>query len=253
MQAVVNQTISGLAHGRAIRGKVVFLGGPLFFLSFLRERFQATLKEMREAVFPDSGQYFVALGAAYYAKNGASGPLNLEHCLTRLKHAAPGGGTGRLAPLFVTGEEREAFTARHAKSAVVRRPLSEASGRAWLGFDSGSTTIKAVLLDDEGHLLYSFYDANRGDPLKAALAILEEIYRRMPAGLSIGGAAATGYGSALLTAALHLDVDEVETVAHFTAARFFEPEVSFVLDIGGQDIKCMQEVEIGRASCRERV
>ncbi len=239
MQAVVNQTISGLAHGRAIRGKVVFLGGPLFFLSFLRERFQATLKEMREAVFPDSGQYFVALGAAYYAKNGASGPLNLEHCLTRLKHAAPGGGTGRLAPLFVTGEEREAFTARHAKSAVVRRPLSEASGRAWLGFDSGSTTIKAVLLDDEGHLLYSFYDANRGDPLKAALDILEEIYRRMPAGLSIGGAAATGYGSALLTAALHLDVDEVETVAHFTAARFFEPEVSFVLDIGGQDIKCM--------------
>ena len=123
---------------------------------------------------------------------------------------------------------------------MTRRDLESAVGDAWLGFDCGSTTIKAALLDADGNLLYSFYDSNKGDPLTAALGVLKDIYARKHPDLVIRAAAATGYGSALLTAALRLDIDEVETVAHFTAAAFFEPRVSFILDIGGQDIKCMR-------------
>lgn len=240
MQAVVNQTISGLARGRAIRGKIVFLGGPLFFLPSLRRRFTAMLKEMREAVFPEDGHFFVALGAAYHAMTMRPQSLSFARCLSVLEGRGAEQTYGRLPPLFTSREEREAFAARHADCRAARRDLAAASGDAWLGFDCGSTTIKAALLDAEGNLLYTFYDSNRGDPLRAALGVLAEIYARKRPDLTIRAAAATGYGSALLTAALRLDADEVETVAHFTAARFFEPRVSFILDIGGQDIKCMR-------------
>ena len=240
MQAVVGQTIGGLARGRPIRGKVVFLGGPLFFLASLRERFKAQLAEMTEAVFPEDGHFFVALGAAWHGRDMAATDFSFSRARQALERGTPPDGCGRLPALFADEEERRAFAARHAGRTVAELPLEEATGDAWLGFDCGSTTIKAALIDAEGRLLYSFYEANKGDPLTAALGVLAEIYRRKGPGLTIRAAAATGYGSALLSAALRLDVDEVETVAHFTAASFFEPKVSFILDIGGQDIKCMR-------------
>ncbi len=240
MQAVVGQTIGGLARGRPIRGKVVFLGGPLFFLASLRERFTALLPDMTEAVFPEDGHFFVALGAAWHARDMAPPTFSFARALDRLEHGTAPDGCGRLPALFANEEERRAFAARHAGRTVAELELEQAEGDAWLGFDCGSTTIKAALIDAKGRLLYSFYEANKGDPLTAALGVLAEIYRRKRPGLTIRAAAATGYGSALLTAALRLDADEVETVAHFTAASFFEPQVSFILDIGGQDIKCMR-------------
>lgn len=240
LQAVVNQTVSGLACGRAIKGKVVFLGGPLTFLQALRERFTATLKDMTEAVFPEDSQYFVAYGAALHARIGHTPPVVLRDMVTGLRQPGRSGHTTTLPPLFADDAARNNFYERHRASRVCQKTLEECSGDAWLGFDSGSTTIKATLIDAHGNLLYSFYGPNKGDPLAAALAILKEINTRKRPDLHIVAAAATGYGSALLTAALRVDIDEVETVAHFTAARFFEPHVSFILDIGGQDIKCMR-------------
>ena len=240
LQAVVNQTISGLAQGRTIAGKVVFLGGPLAFLPYLRKRFCATLAHMREAVFPDDAQYFVALGAALSARSGQKNPEPLCDIRDRLLTLANKNETARLVPLFASQAERTAFLDRHRKEGLPTALLEDAHGSAWLGFDSGSTTIKAVLVSEAGELLYSYYSQNRGDPLASALAILREIYARKNDDLVIRGAGATGYGSGLLTRALHLDCDEVETVAHAAAAAFFDPSVTFVLDIGGQDIKCMR-------------
>ncbi|MDL2286818.1 acyl-CoA dehydratase activase-related protein, partial [Desulfococcaceae bacterium OttesenSCG-928-F15] len=241
MQAVVNQTISGLARGRAIRGKVIFLGGPMAFLPSLRERFRTTLRlEPSRAILPEYAEYFVAIGAALYAKRNPGHTSVLEDILALLVLPAVSSDSECLPPLFRSLEERKAFHLRHEKESLDRCELEDYEGDAWLGFDSGSTTIKAVLIDCEGRLLYSSYDANRGDPLSAALAILKEIYERKKPGLTIRACAVTGYGSGLLTAGLHADIDEVETVAHFTAARFFEPKVSFILDIGGQDIKCLR-------------
>ena len=246
MQAVVNQTVSGLARGRAIKGKVVFLGGPLAFLHSLRDRFKATLKDMTEAVFPENAQYFVAYGAALHARSGEMRPAGLHDMIARLEGPGESGVTTQLPRLFDCPEERKDFFRRHEVKQAPQRTLAdcpdeagEARGEAWLGFDCGSTTLKAVLLDAGGNILYSYYGPNMGDPLAAALAILKDIHARKHPGLTIKAAAATGYGSALLAAALRVDIDEVETVAHFTAARFFEPRVSFILDIGGQDIKCM--------------
>lgn len=240
MQAVVNQTIGGLARGRAIRGKVVFLGGPMAFLPSLRERFRTTLRlEPAQAVLPEHAEYFVAIGAALHAQKNAPQKKELEQVLELLMLPSASGDSERLPSLFRNLEERDAFHRRHAGD-LERCRLEDGAGDAWLGFDSGSTTIKAALIDEKGRLLYSSYNANKGDPLTAALAILGEIYERKKPELVIRGCAVTGYGSGLLTAGLHADIDEVETVAHFTAARFFEPEVSFILDIGGQDIKCMR-------------
>ncbi|MCR4665933.1 MAG: acyl-CoA dehydratase activase-related protein [Desulfovibrio sp.] len=238
-QAVVNQTISGLAHGRKISGKVVFLGGPLTFLPFLQQRFCQTLSQINEAVFPENAEYFVAIGAAFHAEEEGL-ESTLPAFLETLRSHSRTHSSDRLPPLFSSPAEREAFTARHGTSLCTTKPLEQAQGKAWLGFDSGSTTIKAVLIGEDSELLYSHYAPNRGDPLQSALDILKDIYQKMPPGLEIAGAGATGYGAALLTEALHLDINEVETVAHYTAARFFDREVSFVIDIGGQDIKCMR-------------
>lgn len=239
MQAVVNQTVSGLARGRAIKGKVVLLGGPLAFLSSLREHFQAGLKEAGETVLPENAQYFVAYGAALHAGLENVPPVSLSTVIAGLEKNADSGMSRTLPPLFRSPEERKEFFARHERTHVSFKPLETASGEAWLGFDSGSTTMKAVLLDAAGNILFSSYGSNKGDPLTAARAILKEIYQRNSA-LIIRAAGATGYGSALLTAALGVDIDEVETVAHYKAADYFEPRVSFILDIGGQDIKCMR-------------
>ena len=241
MQAVVNQTISGLARGRAIKGKVVFLGGPLAFLQSLRESFSTTLKlKTGQAVFPKYAEYFVALGAALHSRKSAAAPADLKLAAAALEKISHTGDDQRLPPLFADAAERESFYRRHAREGITRLVLEDCEGDAWLGFDSGSTTIKAALVDREGRLLYSFYGPNLGDPLNAAVDILREIYARKRPELTIRAAAVTGYGSGLLSAGLQADIDEVETVAHFTAARFFEPHVTFILDIGGQDIKCMR-------------
>lgn len=239
MQAVVNQTVSGLARGRPIEGKVVFLGGPLTFLPSLRQRFVETLKlAPGHAVFPEHAEFFVALGAALHAKD-TQAPASLTDILRALENAGGNKAGHVLPPLFGNEQDKKTFLARHAKQKVVRHPLEQSSGNAWLGFDSGSTTLKAALIDDKGRLLYSYYGPNLGSPLSAAVKVLEEIYARKMPDLTIKGTAVTGYGSALLSAGLRADFDEVETVAHLTAARFFVPDVDFILDIGGQDIKCM--------------
>ena len=241
MQAVVNQTISGLARGREIAGKVIFLGGPLAFLPSLRQRFVETLKlDAEQAIFPQNAEYFVAYGAALYARDATRQTYDLGELLETLGGYGGESESAHLAPLFANDEERAAFTARHAKDEILSFPLEEFSGDAWLGFDSGSTTIKSALIDERGRLLHCSYGSHKGDPLGAALNILKDIYARKNDSLRIKAAAATGYGSALLVAALGADIDEVETVAHYTGARFFDPEVSFILDIGGQDIKCMR-------------
>ncbi len=333
MQAMVNQTISGLARGRSITGKVVFLGGPLAFLPSLRQRFVETLKlDAEHAVFPEYAEYFVAMGAALFAQSkareralapltgkdkaapalsrtpvtygaaasgdacyspsavpiltdglvgpgpvtaragtGSSGPVEiaggscggyfdagfafanavvppadipapnlLHHILEILERVDVGERQQHLPPLFSSREEREEFRTRHARESLERFPLEEYGGDAWLGIDSGSTTIKTALIDSQNRLLYSSYGPNLGDPLRAAVAVLSEIYSTARPGFTIRGAAVTGYGSGLLAAGLRADVDEVETVAHFTGARFFLPKVSYILDIGGQDIKCMR-------------
>ncbi len=247
MQAVVDQTISGLARGRKIRGKVLFLGGPCAFLRSLRERFAATLDlAPGDAVFPEHAEYFVAIGTALHAhermERESAGPAaGLPYALAdRLETAAPTADNGRLPPFFASAGEHDAFHSRHAAEEPETFPLEDYEGDAYLGFDSGSTTIKAVLIDARGRLLYSFYGPNKGDPLPAAVAALGEILARKRPGCSIRSSCATGYGSALLGAALRLEHDEVETVAHFAGAKFFQPEVSFILDIGGQDIKCLR-------------
>ncbi|MDR2744492.1 MAG: acyl-CoA dehydratase activase-related protein [Desulfovibrio sp.] len=240
MQAVVIQTISGLARGRSVRGKVVFLGGPLTFLRSLRDRFRGTLKDASFFVLPDNAQYFVAMGAAFYAADSRMQESSLVEVASLLEQSAVRGDERLLPPLFASEAGYEDFALRHKGEDAARASLESSVGEAWLGFDSGSTTIKAVLIDAGGRLLYSWYGANKGEPLAAAIQILKDIYARKNAGLAIRAAAVTGYGSALLCAALRTDIDEVETVAHYVAARFFNPNVSFILDIGGQDIKCMR-------------
>ncbi len=239
MQAVVNQTISGLARGRSIKGKVACLGGPMFFMQSLRERFQATLQEASEVIFPEQGQYYVAFGAAWQAHLDHGRVVQIKDVLETLSHPSRNRAENRLPALFANAREYDDFKERHSRNRARRIALEEGRGQAWLGFDSGSTTIKAALIDNEGRLLYSFYGPNKGEPLSAAVDILKEIYRRKHPALSIKAAAATGYGSALIKSGLQADIDEVETVAHFTAARHFQPKVDFILDIGGQDIKCL--------------
>ena len=240
MQAVVNQFIGGLARGRKIEGNVAFLGGPLSFLQSLRQCFVKTLNlKPEQAVFPQKAELFVAIGAALYALKHTEEEYSLSKIIDSLKNLGEDNDIQKLAPLFENEEQRKEFLQRHKRSDVKTFPLEEYEGPAFLGIDSGSTTIKAVLIDNQSRLLYSYYGANNGDPFTIALKILKEIYSRKKESLYIHAAAATGYGSALLKAGLKLDIDEVETVAHCTAATFFAPKATFVLDIGGQDIKCM--------------
>lgn len=239
MQAVVNQTISGLALGRPIRGKVIFLGGPLHFLISLQRRFVASLKGMTEAVFPENGHFFVAIGAALHASEISPTTFSPSQFIHRLQNRAQRSPQTCLPPLFTSAKDLQTFRKRHQAQTLAQIPLEQATGPAWLGFDCGSTTIKAALVNSAGALLYSWYGPNRGNHLEVARTILTEIYTHKHPDLEIAGGYATGYGSALLAAALHLDGDEVETVAHAAAAAYFEPQVSFILDIGGQDIKCL--------------
>jgi len=238
-QAVVNQTISGLACGRPIRGNVAFLGGPLHFLPALKDRFVKTLGLKDENIMDaPHAMMFVAAGAAILAdkkRTSLSALLQKAHSTAAFEEAS-----ATLPPLFKTKREYKAFVQRHSKAEVKVRRLEDAQGPCYLGIDAGSTTTKAVLLNDDGEIVFSHYGANKGRPLDMMRDILSDIYERLPKSAYIAYAASTGYGENLAKAAFSLDTSEVETVAHYTAARFFRPDTDFILDIGGQDMKCMR-------------
>ncbi len=239
-QAVVNQTISGLACGRPIRGHVAFLGGPLHFLSELKKAFIRTLKlDEEHAIIPENSHLFAAIGSAMSADPSA--PTTLSGLLTKLE-----GGirmefeVARMAPLFENEDNYKAFVERHAQYHVETSDLSTYEGNCYLGIDAGSTTTKAALIDEDGKLLYSFYSGNNGSPLSTALRAIRQIYEQKNEKATIVHACSTGYGEALMQAALKLEEGEVETIAHYYAAAFFDPKVDCILDIGGQDMKCIK-------------
>lgn len=240
-QAVVNQTISGLAAGKPIKGNIAFLGGPLYFLPQLRKRFKETLHlKDNQVIFPPNAQFFVAMGAALASYNEPL--IKLSEIISRLENLQKDFASEslHLQPLFNNSEELSVFRERHGKNRVTRSLLENVSGNCYLGIDAGSTTSKAVLIDDEGHLLYSFYTNNHGSSIHSAVEMLRDLYSQLPPAAQIANAVVTGYGENLLKAALHLDAGEVETIAHYTAAEYFNPGVDMILDIGGQDMKCLR-------------
>ncbi len=238
-QAVVTQTISGLAQGRPIKGNVVFLGGPLFFLDQLRELFEQALKEKATSFkIPDDAQLFVAKGAALFA---CGEPETIGELIERLEEAPPVDiEVTRMPPLFKNDDEKKVFDERHSLAKVEKGEISDANGKLYLGLDVGSTTIKAALIDENNKLLYTYYSKNNGSPISYAVKILEEIYSKLPKNAYIANAAVTGYGEHLLKAAFRIPIGEIETIAHYKAAEFFRPGVDFIIDIGGQDMKCMK-------------
>ncbi|MBE6561978.1 MAG: 2-hydroxyglutaryl-CoA dehydratase [Ruminococcaceae bacterium] len=240
-QAVVNQTITGLAQGRRIEGKVMFLGGPLYYNKGLRQRFKETLKLSEEnAVFPEYGLYPVAMGAAIYALRHEN-DTTLEAVLNGIRDAAAEvSEVASLPPLFASREDYAIFSARHAKAYVPQMDASAYAGGAYLGIDCGSTTTKLVLIAEDGGILYSYYNSNRGNPVEIVRDQLKEIYALCGERITVRAAAVTGYGEELIKNAFSLDCGIVETIAHFTAAKHFQPKVDFILDIGGQDIKCFK-------------
>ncbi|MCD2345435.1 2-hydroxyacyl-CoA dehydratase [Clostridium guangxiense] len=240
-QAVVNQTISGLACGKPIKGKVAFLGGPLYFLSELRQRFIETLNlGENEVIFPENSQLFVAMGAALAAENEEFISFKeVKKRLLKLNNKETY-EVQRLKPLFKDENDYVSFKERHGKNKVKTEKLEEYKGECFLGIDAGSTTTKAALISKDGTLLYSYYGSNEGSPLKLTIKILKDLYEKLPADANIVNSAVTGYGEALIKAALCVDIGEVETVAHYKAADFFLPGVDFILDIGGQDMKCIR-------------
>jgi predicted CoA-substrate-specific enzyme activase len=239
-QAVVNQTISGLACGKPIRGHVAFLGGPLHFLDQLKAAFIRTLKLDDEHIIDcDNSHLFAAIGSALnYDKNISFSLEDMKNKLTgELKMEFE---VERMEPLFASKEEFAAFEERHEKAKVTKGDLSSYKGNAFLGIDAGSTTTKVALVGEDGQLLYSFYSNNNGSPLKTAISSIEDIKSKLPEGVKIVRSCSTGYGEALLKSAFMLDDGEVETIAHYKAAAFFDPEVDCILDIGGQDMKCIK-------------
>jgi len=240
LQAVVNQTISGLAQGRPIRGNVAFLGGPLHFMSELRQRFIETLNlETQHVVFPENSEFFVAIGAALSSRDNV--PLTIEGLYERAPkiHSINNSEGEKLEILFANEEEYAEFKARHTLHKVRRVDLERYEGNAYLGIDAGSTTTKIALVDEEGGLLYSYYGSNRGNPLESTIEALKSMYGKLNKETKIINSAVTGYGEHLIKAALRVDIGEIETVAHYTAANFFRPGVDFLLDIGGQDMKSL--------------
>jgi len=239
-QAVVNQTISGLACGKPIRGHVAFLGGPLYFLSELKEAFVRTLKlDDKHIMQTQNPHLFAAYGSALNA--GQNCTFSLKEILDLLSEDFNlEFEVERMEPLFDSPKEYQHFCDRHACSCVQKGSLSEASGNLFLGIDAGSTTTKAAVVDQKGTLLYSFYANNNGSPINTALTAIREIYAQLPDDARIARSCSTGYGEALMKAAFLLDDGEVETIAHYQAAAFFNPEVDCILDIGGQDMKCIR-------------
>ena len=239
-QAVVNQTISGLACGKPIRGHVAFLGGPLHFLPELREAFIRTLKlDDEHVIAPTYSHLFAAIGSAL------NSPKEVETSLNEMRQKLASKiqmefEVERMEPLFSSEADYLEFQQRHAKHQVPVGDLASYRGNAYLGIDAGSTTTKAALVGEDGTLLYSFYHGNDGDPLGTTITAIKDIYSKLPEGVSIVHSCSTGYGEALIKAALLLDEGEVETVSHYYAASYFEPDVDCILDLGGQDMKCIK-------------
>ena len=239
-QAVVNQTISGLACGKPIRGHVAFLGGPLHFLSELKNAFIRTLKlDEEHTIVPENSHLFAAIGSALNAKEDVC--VSLSELQKRLaSNIKLEFEVERMEPLFASEEEYRAFDERQSQYNVATGSLEQYEGNCYLGIDAGSTTTKAALVGEDGTLLYSFYSNNDGSPLKTTIRAVQEIYDKLPSSARIAYSCSTGYGEALIKAALMLDEGEVETVSHYYAAAFFDPEVDCILDIGGQDMKCIK-------------
>ena len=237
-QAVVNQTISGLACGRPIRGNVAFLGGPLNYLSELRKRFIETLNlKPEEIIVPEEAHLLVAKGAALDSLDtNLITAKELEQKIENLK-ISKDNTTKPLAPLFKDDNEYEEFKKRHSVAKVPRAKLKDLKGDCFLGIDAGSTTTKLVLIDNEGKLLYSLYGNNEGNPLKSVISMLKKMYVEIPNTATLRYSGVTGYGEKLIQTALNVDLNEIETIAHYTAAKQFEPDVTAIIDIGGQDMK----------------
>jgi predicted CoA-substrate-specific enzyme activase len=239
-QAVVNQTISGLACGKPIRGHVAFLGGPLHFLPELKKAFIRTLKLTDETTIdPDNSHLFAAMGAAL-----ESGDAKVHDIDDLIKSLSSGVEMNfelkRLPSLFESEDDYAAFCRRHESAVVHKEKLSDYSGDCFLGIDAGSTTTKLALIGAEGQLLFSYYSNNQGNPIRTAMDAIEKLRHELPESAHIVRSCSTGYGEALLKSAFALDEGEVETIAHCTAAAFFDPKVDCVLDIGGQDMKCIK-------------
>jgi len=239
--SVASQTIAGLAQGRKIEGKVMFLGGPLYFCQGLRKAFKDALKlDDEHAIFPEYARISVALGAAIYA-SALDSAVTMDELIagveasTRERLVAAHTG-----PLFESEEEYREFCARHSRASVKSVYPKDYSGNAYLGIDCGSTTTKLVLMSEDGEIVYSYYDSNRGKPENIVKEQLREIYELCGDRIRIMGSCVTGYGEELIRHAFHIDAGLVETMAHFTAAKYFNPRVDFILDIGGQDIKCFK-------------
>ena len=239
-QSIVSQTISGLACGKPIRGNVAFLGGPLHFLDQLRERFIDVLKLGDEQIIvPDNSHLFAAMGAAFSA--GKENAMTFHKLMENLQgKKIVDMEIARLSPLFKNEAEYEDFKDRHATAQVLRRDLDTYEGDAYLGIDAGSTTTKIALISERGELLYSYYKSNEGNTVKVIKNALTDLLSKVPESVNIKYSCATGYGEGISKAAFKVDIGEVETVAHYKAAAFFEPQVDFILDIGGQDMKCLQ-------------
>jgi predicted CoA-substrate-specific enzyme activase len=241
-QAVVNQTIGGLACGRPIRGNIAFLGGPLTFLTELRHRFIETLHLKEEHVLHSrDGHYFVAIGAALESeKNDSVDIKHLIRLLTETEQTKRSSTSGRLSPLFLSGSDYNRFLKRHHQARVEKGSLHTYAGNAFLGIDAGSTTTKMVLIGEKEEVLFHFYEKNKGRPIETVREGLNRLYAVIPEHVTIVRSTVTGYGEKLIQAAFQIDDGEIETVAHYQAAKKFQPDVDFIIDIGGQDMKCIK-------------
>lgn len=239
-QAVVNQTITGLAQGRKIEGKIMFLGGPLYYCEGLKNRFKETLKLSDEnAVFPEYALYAVSIGAALYSFD--SEKLNYDTLIEKLKKSLLHKETiSSMPPLFETEKDYKDFVKRHAENHVDTEFSGNYKGKAYIGIDCGSTTTKLSVIGENDEIIYSYYSSNKGNPVEIVKEQLISIYDTFSNDIEIKSCAVTGYGEELIKRAFHLDYGIVETMAHYTAAKHFNKNVDFILDIGGQDIKCFK-------------
>lgn len=231
--AVVSQTVAGLAQGREIEGQIVYLGGPLTFMSELRNCFDRTLGT--KGICPENSLYYVACGAALCAEK----TIDFDEVIEKVKNYRGSGNFAFNQPLFKNEEEYRKFCDRHAKADVKQKELKGYAGKAYIGMDAGSTTVKGVVLNDDGELLYSKYLPSKGNPVEIMKQFLDEVYEINPE-INVVSSAVTGYGEDIVKNAFAVDYGIVETIAHFTAAKYFMPDVEFIIDIGGQDIKCFK-------------
>ena len=240
-QAVVDQTVAGLSQGRKIQGNVLFLGGPLFFQKGLRNAFVKTLRlNEKTSCFPEEAPIFVAYGSAVFAGNSEGEYFTVDEIINKIRNGVSSDHVATGERLFNNKAEYEQFIERHKQHDLEYENIQTYTGDAYLGVDAGSTTTKMVLITPEGKLLYQYYASNKGQPLDRISKKIKEIYSLANENITIAGSAVTGYGEDLIKAGLHADFGIVETVAHYKAASFFCPQVDFIIDIGGQDIKCFK-------------